>query len=197
MARKTSYLNALRGYVFPAVIAFVFGLLGAFVFQYTSQRWQGDNARIRSFYEDEMATVVSPTTVKGMIDKHDESYILVDLRSKAEYDQEHILTAINIPTVSMKEDEIVSAFRNLPADKQVIVHCYSASCTLGRRIGQLLSRHGIFVKEMDVGWNEWRYHWDHWNPGAGPLDGKDYIATGSANPNGATFTPCTEGEFGC
>ncbi len=143
-----------------------------------------------------MATFVSPTTIKKMIDQKDKSFILVDLRSQPEYDAEHIMGAVNVPAVSMNADQIVKAFQRLPKNKQIIVHCYSASCTLGRQIGKLLAEHGIYVKEMDVGWNEWRYHWDLWNPGAGPLDGKAYIATGAADPN-APIIPCTAGTFGC
>ena len=180
------------------ILSLVFGFIGAWGAIWVSHNTETADARRANTYEDEMATFVSPTTVKEMIDKKSKNYILVDLRSKAEYDKEHIVTAINIPAVSMDTDQLVAAFRKLPKDKQIIVHCYSSSCTLGRHVGQVLSEHGVFVQEMDVGWNEWRYHWDLWNPGAGPLDGLKYIATGPAalhaNP---LVAPCTKGQFGC
>lgn len=171
------------------------GIAGGFLINNFNQN-ESAQSRIRNFYEDEMATVVSPQTVKEYIDKNDDSYILVDLRSKAEYDKEHIKSALNIPAVSLSKDQIIAAFQRLPKDKQIIVHCYSFACTLGRQIGRLLSQNNIFVKEMDVGWNEWRYHWDLWNIGAGPLDGKEYIVSGATDPN-APILPCTVGEFSC
>ncbi len=66
------------------------------------------------------------------------------------------------------------------------------------RKSQLLAEHGMYVQEMDVGWNEWRYHWDIWNPGAKPEDGvKDYIVTGEENGRDSLLLPCTVGVFGC
>lgn len=152
---------------------------------------------MRHFYASEMATVVSPVTVKKYIDDKSDKYVLVDLRSQGEYEKEHVKTAVNIPAGSMNEDQLVSAFKKLPADKEIIVSCYSSYCTLGRQVGRALSEHGVFVKEMDAGWSEWRYHWDLWNPGASIDDGKDYIVTGKADPKDTPIIPCTQGEFGC
>lgn len=149
------------------------------------------------FYASEMATVVSPVTVKGYIDSNSDKYILVDLRSQAEYEKEHVKTALNIPAGSLNTDQLVAQFKKLDQNKEIILSCYSAYCTLGRQVGRALSEHGIYVKEMDVGWSEWRYHFDLWNPGAGVDDGKDYIVTGKADPNNTPIIPCTQGDFGC
>ena len=187
-----------RVWVVVVALALISGLIGGLASQAIYQNWsETTNGRIKNLYEDEMAVFVSPTTLKKMIDQKDSSYTLVDLRSKAEYDKEHIITAINIPAVSMNADQIVAAFKKLPQNKQIIVHCYSASCTLGRHVGQLLAEHGIYVKELDIGWSEWRYFWPLWNPGAKQNDGKPYIATGSAASANQPITPCTSGEFGC
>lgn len=151
----------------------------------------------RHFYAGEMAAVVSPATLKKYIDDKATNYILVDLRSQAEYEKEHFKTAINIPAGSMNETQLVAMFQKLPKDKEIIVHCYSAYCTLGRQVGRALAEHGISVKELTVGWSELRYHWDLWNPGAGVDDGKEYIVTGKADPSDTPIIPCTVGEFGC
>ena len=152
---------------------------------------------MRHFYEGEMATVVSPQTIKKYIDEKKTNYILVDLRSQGEYEKEHFVTAINIPAGSMDEAQLVAAFKRLGTDKEIVVHCYSAYCTLGRQVGEALSKNGVYVKELTVGWSELRYHWDLWNPGAGVDDGKDYITTGKADPSNTPIIPCTEGVFGC
>lgn len=184
-------------WIFLSFVPFFSGLIGGGVGIVAYKIWsEQPNQRIRHFYEGEMAAVVSPTTVKRMIDQKDERLLLVDLRSKAEYDREHIIGALNIPASSMSSEQVVAAFRKLPKDKEIIVYCYSFACTLGRQVGRQLARSGIYVKEMSVGWTEWRYTWDAWNGGAAPLDGRPYLATGSADLQ-APIIPCTEGEFGC
>lgn len=162
-------------------------------------REEQPNQRVSTFYEDEMAVAVSPVTVRKLIDKKDTNYILVDLRSKKEYDTEHIVTAVNIPAVSLNADQIVAQFRLLPKNKQIIVHCYSAYCTLGREIGRLLSRNGIYVKEMNIGWSEWKYYWALWNPGDDPKNGIPYVVStpASSDTKDSVITPCTQGQFGC
>lgn len=182
------------------LLSILYVLLGSFAGMYVwSLREAKPNQRISTFYEDEMAVAVSPVTVRKLIDKKDTNYVLVDLRSKKEYDTEHIVTAVNIPAVSLNADQIVAQFRLLPKDKQIIVHCYSAYCTLGREIGRLLSRHGIFVKEMNIGWSEWKYYWALWNPGDDPKNGIPYVvtATASSDIKDTVISPCTQGEFGC
>lgn len=174
------------------VLSCLAGYLGARLYNPSNQE------RIKNLYADEMSVFVSPTTIKKYIDTKDQNYVLVDLRSKAEYDAEHVVGAVNIPAVSLDKDQIIAEFKKLPSDKQIIVHCYSAYCTLGRQIGQLLSENGIFVKEMDAGWSEWRYHWDLWNPGASIDAGKDYVIRNPAATNsGELPKPCSAGVYGC
>ncbi len=182
----------------PIILGIVGGIIGTFLF---TKFQETPSVRIKNFYEDEMSAIVSPTTLKKMIDNKDVSYILVDLRSAAEYNTEHFVTAINIPAVSMNTEQLVSAFKALPKDKEIIVHCYSAYCTLGRQVGQTLAEHGIYVHELDVGWSELKYHWDLWNPGAKVTDGANYIIKGTTNPSPTpgviNVSPCVQGQFGC
>lgn len=194
---KKSFTSFVKN---PAFLSFLFGVVGVLVGIYISRFLpENDNQRVYNFYHDEMAVSVSPTTLKKWIDTKDESYVLVDLRSATEYAKEHFATAVNIPASSMKAEEIVAAFKDLPQGKEVVVHCYSAYCTLGRQIGKLLSENDIFVKELNIGWSELRYHWDMWNPGAKVTDGEKYIIKGTESSTSATPlpSPCVTGEFGC
>lgn len=139
---------------------------------------QGNDAltaeeRIADFYATETAVMVSPHGLRGKMDKGDDSFILVDVRSQEEYEEEHIIGAINIPAYSDRYtsaygevERIVSSFRDLKekADgKDIIVYCYSIPCMTGRKIGNMLAQNDIYVKELGVGWNEWRYYWTLWN----------------------------------
>ena len=189
--------------IFEVLLCFGGAVAGSVLTICAFKFWpESTNERVKNLYNDEMSVFVSPTTVKKMIDNGDKSYILVDLRSAAEYQKEHFVTAINIPAVSMNKQELVAAFAALPKDKEIIVHCYSAYCTLGRQVGQTLANNGIYVKELDVGWSELRYHWDLWNPGVKVTDGEKYIVKGTSTPStDSTGTPipapCVSGQFGC
>lgn len=75
----------------------------------------------------------------------------------------------------------------------------------GRKIGNMLAGHEIYVKEMTIGWNEWRHFWKQWNyPHEwDQINPEDYVI-GGAEPGayvpseGYVPEPCDiENEFGC
>lgn len=184
--------------VFLAIsVSLLSGLFGAKlgINWYQSKNIKTNDEMVKSYFNDEMAATVSPVDVRALIDKKDKNYVLVDLRSKIEYDNEHIISAINIPAASMNKDQLLTEFNKLPKDKEIIVYCYSAYCTLGRQVGQFLANKDIYIKDMNVGWSEWRYYWGLWNPGEDPKVGNNYIikGTGTSAPAGS----CIQGEFGC
>ncbi|MDP7182053.1 MAG: rhodanese-like domain-containing protein [Candidatus Woesearchaeota archaeon] len=190
------------------VIAFIAGLLGGFlVNQFDSDSYED---RVAEWYAAETAVSVSPHHIRKHMAKGDQSFILVDLRSPMEYEAEHIRGAINIPAYKDPDtsaygdvERIVSSFKALPKDKEVIVYCYSIPCMTGRKIGNLLAENGVYVKHLGVGWNEWRYFWTMWNH---PHEWnnthvEDYLWTGT-EPGDAmvnvTDTSCPiEGPLGC
>jgi len=114
------------------------------------------------YFATEVATLVSPHNVRERMSHADDSFILVDVRTKEDYAREHIVGAINIDT-SQDLNTILAAFAALPTYKQVIVYCYSAACMNGRKAGNFLAENGIYVQEMTIGWSEWRYGWQMWN----------------------------------
>ncbi|MBI4895147.1 MAG: rhodanese-like domain-containing protein [Candidatus Aenigmarchaeota archaeon] len=131
------------------------------------------NELIEDFYLTENAVHVSPHSIRKSMDKGDQNFILVDLRSQEEYEKEHIIGAVNIPAYKDKDtsdygavDRIVSSFKELNEKnprKDIVVYCYSIPCMTGRKIGKMLAEHDIYVKSLGIGWNEWRYFWDSWN----------------------------------
>lgn len=197
------------------IAAIVGGLVGSLVTGQINRRQKvGENDRIREFYEIENAVHVSPHSIRAkMTTGQTSSFVLVDLRSAAEYEKEHIAGAVNItaykdPNNSAydEEDRIVSSFRALIENnpsKDIIVYCYSMPCMTGRKIGLMLAKQGIYVKHLGIGWNEWRYYWNLWNhDGETPSRMEDYLVQGSepgtaSSTNNPLLTPCTEGEFSC
>jgi len=146
------------------------GALGAyFVIEYKQPT---TNNLIKEFYDVETATHVSPHGLRKHLGE-DPNTIIVDLRSQEEYEEEHIITAVNVPAYKDRDhsdygavDRIVSQFKEMKEQNQnaeFIVYCYSIPCMTGRKVGKMLADNGIYVKHLGVGWNEWRYFWTLWN----------------------------------
>src|SRR3989338_5725362 len=197
------------------VIGLLSGIVGAWVFEKIDEGDEEDDKEskeelIADFYAIENAVHVSPHSIRKMMDKGDRSYILADLRSAQEYEKEHIVGAVSIPAYKDPDtsaygdvERIVGAFEELPKNKDIIVYCYSIPCMTGRKVGAMLADHGIYVKHLGIGWNEWRYFstmWNHeheWDQ----TDVEDYIASGTepGEPKTNTNSKASpiEGEFGC
>ncbi|OGY27360.1 MAG: hypothetical protein A3F33_00100 [Candidatus Woykebacteria bacterium RIFCSPHIGHO2_12_FULL_43_10] len=169
---------------------------------------------IKDFYATEVAVRVSPHTLRKKMDRGEENFVLVDVRSAEEYEKEHVVGAINIPaykdantsisleTEKEETDRIIKNFATLSKDKETIVYCYSSACMTGRKIGDLLARNGIYVKHLGIGWNEWRYDWKSWNHD-GEWDStkvEDYVVSGkeAGKPKQIEApSPCGNGELSC
>ncbi len=190
-----------------AIIGAVVGSMAAFVLQ-RSQKPTTDEL-IKEFYLIENAVHISPHSLRRMMDKGDQSYVLVDLRSPQEYEKEHIIGAVNIPaykdpdTSAYEEtDRIIKQFGELPKGKDIIVYCYSTPCMTGRKVGLFLTERDIFVKHLGIGWNEWRHFWTLWNHEHEWKTTKpeDYII-GGKEPGTPKIrelpSPCGEGELSC
>lgn len=168
---------------------------------------------IADHYATETAVRVSPHSLRKMMDKGETSYVLVDLRSAQEYEREHIVGAVSIPAYKDPDtsayddvDRIVSSFRDLAEEnpgKDIIGYCYSIPCMTGRKIGNMLAEHDIYIKELGIGWNEWRHFWTLWNHEHewGSVKVEDYIASGKepgAPKAHKDSTVCPiKGDFGC
>lgn len=149
-------------------LAIIFGGLAGYTATWIVQPTK--NELIQLFYDTELAVHTSPHSIRKEIQAGNLSVTLVDLRSAQEYKKEHIKGAINIPAYRDPDspsyydvERIVTFFQSLPSTKDIVVYCYSTPCMTGRKIGKILADHGIYVKHLGIGWNEWRYHWTLWN----------------------------------
>jgi rhodanese-related sulfurtransferase len=122
---------------------------------------KSENDKITAFYENKVATIVSPHSIRKKMARGENTFILVDVRSHEEYVEEHIIGALNIPAYIDKEnsehtdkERIVLEFKKLQENnprKQIIIYCYSYACMTGKKIGHLLATNKLFVKELGVG----------------------------------------------
>lgn len=222
MKTKTTF----KVFIWASIFGAFFGLISAklMINFYINDMEKTQNDLISDYYSTETATLVSPHHVRKDIMKGDSyKYNLVDLRLIKEYEEEHIISAINIPvqlTINEKlqlnytnvsdAERIVDAFRALENNgKETVIYCYSSSCMTGRNVGKLLVDNGIYVKELGIGWNEWRYDWNGWNYPSEWADTEvlDYISSGSEpgvfdvnvfNFGNKTTTACAiENELSC
>lgn len=190
---------------------FISILVGVFVYSRLPQK-PTSNELISEFYAVENAVHVSPHSLRKAMNAGEQPYTIVDLRSQQEYEKEHIIGAISIPAYSDPDtsaykdvDRIVNAFRALPKNKDIIVYCYSTACMTGRKVGQMLVEHEIYVKHLGIGWNEWRYYWNTWNHEHewNITKVEDYIATGKEpgapkKKEQNSAIPCSlDNNFGC
>ncbi len=86
-------------------IALLWALIGASSFLYY------DNTKkdlFLEYYRTENAVAVSPHDLKMEMDKGLKDTIIVDLRSKWEYDKEHIVGAISIPWIDATDKDAES-----------------------------------------------------------------------------------------
>lgn len=199
-------------WVVALLLGLILGALGFYVGQQITKTSPTTNELIAEYYRVENAVHVSPHGLRGKMDKGDQSFILVDLRSAEEYEKEHIVGAVNIPAYKDKYtsaygdvDRIVSAFRELKVqygDRDLIVYCYSTPCMTGRKVGEMLAEHDVYVKHLNIGWYEWRHDWNSWNHEHewNTTTVQDYVVSGKepgAPKGGAIPNPCIEGDLGC
>jgi rhodanese-related sulfurtransferase len=153
------------------ILAFIAGFFGAWAFN--EYKLSNENMLIKEYYAMENAASVSPHSLRKAIDLGQDNFIIVDLRSEEEYNASHIVTAVNIPAYKDKDtsdygavQRIVSSFKELQeknAGKEIVTYCYSIPCMTSKKIGKMLAENGIYVKHLNIGWNEWRYFWNLWN----------------------------------
>jgi rhodanese-related sulfurtransferase len=195
--------NIIIGFVL-GVAAVYFGLISG------GQSASTDEDKIAAYYANTAATLVSPHNIRERMSGGKENYVLIDTRASEDYERGHIVTAINIDTGTGGEkttDDVLQEFKAVIAenpDKEIVIYCYSASCMNGRKVGNFLASNGVFVKEMTVGWNEWRYNWRSWNYDTewDTYNVDDFWVAGTepgvVPQSGRSIQPCSiEGELSC
>ena len=204
-------MNNLKSIITSAAVALLVSVVAIGLYHYS----QHTDAQLRShYYQSEVATLVSPHGLRKDIAKGDESFILVDVRSQQEYEEEHIIGAVNVPAYVDPDtsaygdvERIVRGFENIMREypnRDIIIYCYSTACMSGRKVGKMLTEHGIYPRELGIGWNQWRYDWNAWNhPHEWYITNvMDYVASGSEPGVYSGFDGLDEGcslsaEFDC
>lgn len=119
--------------------------------------------------------LVDPYEVLLRLKNHKNDFILVDIRSREEYEKGHILSSINIPGYSKADDLSLSAsqkekvermFSALYSDnKQIIIYAQTSYSTIPLEIAKLLG-HTNEISLLKIGYNEWAHMKTLWVPEA-------------------------------
>ncbi len=206
MDNKNSWQNK------EILTALVVGVIVGVGFSLIFNNNESKSNLIKEYYEIENAVSVSPHDLKvtlqqGIMDKN---FIVVDLRSAGQYAAGHIPGAISVPASSEDGEDnrarLVETFRGLEdikGDRDIITYCNSAACMLSRKVGLALAEEGIYVKHLNIGWNEWEHYWTLWN-GKDGVDPEHFIARGEEpgearlDDDEKVLAPCAaDAEFSC
>jgi rhodanese-related sulfurtransferase len=108
-------------------------------------------ARAAAFLPDWSPTV-SPAEVKGIVDDPAQAadYVIVDVRSAADYADGHLPGAIHIPWRTLADE---GTLESLPVDKTIITYCYSGHT--GQIAATMLKLLGYDAVNMQYGMMAW------------------------------------------
>lgn len=95
---------------------------------------------------------VDPADVHFDLEKGIKDFVVVDTRSTADYEREHIPGAISLPHRQMSEDTT----KDLPRDRIIVTYCWGTACNASTKGALNLARLGFTVKEMIGGLDGWK-----------------------------------------
>lgn len=131
---------------------------------------------------------IDPYILVSAIKRNDKGYVIIDVRSKKEFDQGHIQTAQSYPMYDALEkwtggidtkDQITKAARAIPPNTTVVVYGHFANSALPQLVAQKLQAKGKKAYVLAVGWNEFAHMSNVWIPEAAwrDVDIQKYIQT--------------------
>jgi len=103
------------------------------------------------FFTTKLACETDCSDVYSDIKEGNNSYILLDVRSKEAFDKSHAITAVSMPHSEINSD----SFANYNKDSLFIVYCWGPGCNGATKAGSKISALGFKVKEMIGGIHYW------------------------------------------
>ncbi len=104
-------------------------------------------------FENRLKITLGPVELQHKMEEAQigKDFILIDVRNRDGFREEHIPGAVNIP-----EDELENRLNEIPRDKEVIVYCWTLVCHLAAHAGLTLANHGYFVRELEGVIQQWK-----------------------------------------
>ena len=189
-SRIKLYLSLMRKkeYIFILIISIAVWLIGfvalsnvkinidflhtGFKFSNFLPKSSNTSTNIANCFTCKPATLYDPYLLSQKIRSKDDSFVIVDLRSREEYMSGHIRTAISIPTYTSLENiekterpkaDIVYDFAKIHS-KNIVIYGSSSTSSITNSIHDLLSQNHISSIVLSIGWNEWYNFRNAWVP---------------------------------
>jgi len=105
-----------------------------------------------AYFEGKLRLEVDPADVHFDREKGIRDFVIIDTRSKEDYDRERIPGAINLPHRQMNDQTT----RHLPKDQVMVTYCWGLHCNGSTKGALRLARLGFRVKELASGIQGWK-----------------------------------------
>lgn len=106
---------------------------------------------IAKYFQAKLQAEWGPHDVIKHREANPRQVVVLDVRDKDSYAQEHIQGAVNIPL-----DELPARVKELSKDKDIVPYCWTITCSLAPRAALWLSQRGYKVHELVGGIGTWK-----------------------------------------
>ena len=111
-----------------------------------------DSEIARVYFQNKLEHETDPSDVHSDLENGLDGFVIVDARSKLDFEEQHIPSAINIPYRSISPETTLS----LPKNKILVLYCWGPGCNASTKAAVRFSELGYRVKEMIGGIEYWR-----------------------------------------
>lgn len=105
----------------------------------------------RDHFRSKLAFETDPWDVKTDMERGRADFVVIDVRSREDYDARHIAGAISLPHRTMNAETTA----HLPKDKVLVTYCWGPGCNASTKGARRLAALGFHVKEMIGGLEYW------------------------------------------
>ena len=122
-------------------------------------------------FRDSSEQVKDPYTILQGFRKGKQDFLLVDVRSKRDFEKAHIKTAVSFPLyeengevkniTGSTADEFIRQYRQ---KNSVVVYAQFSGSQPSKDFAAVLRQAGVQASPLAIGWNEWRHFRNLWVP---------------------------------
>jgi len=103
-------------------------------------------------FASKLSVETDPADVILDLQRGQTGFIIVDVRSKEDFEESHVDGAISFPYRQMNAETVT----RLPKDKLIVTYCWGPGCNASTKAALRLSSLGYRVKEMIGGLEYWK-----------------------------------------
>lgn len=129
-------------------------------FSFVSEKPAAETEAAKRHFQSKLSFETDPWDVKTDMERGRSDFVVIDVRSRSNFDERRIAGAIHLAYRSM--DATTTAL--LPKDKVMVTYCSDSGCNASTKGALKLASLGFRVKEMIGGL-------EYWIREGGPLEG--------------------------